>query len=59
MNEGKGRNICINMRLAQEDLARLELEKERTQSTTSTVISSAIERGFTLTSSARVKRGEK
>lgn len=42
----EGRNICINMRLTQEDLARLEEEKERTQDTTSTVISSAIERGF-------------
>jgi predicted DNA-binding protein len=46
MSEGKGRNICINMRLTPEELACLDEVKERTQWTTSTVISSAIERGF-------------
>ena len=46
MNGRAGHNICITMRLTPEDLARLEEEKERTNNTTSTVISSAIERGF-------------
>ncbi|MBE9594188.1 MAG: hypothetical protein IMF19_12020 [Proteobacteria bacterium] len=46
MSEGEGHNICINMRLVQKDLARLEEVKERTQCTTSMVISLAIERGF-------------
>jgi uncharacterized protein (UPF0335 family) len=59
MSEGVGRNICINLRLAQEDIIRLEEEKERTQSTMSTVISSAIERGFDLTSSANLKEVKK
>jgi hypothetical protein len=48
-DEREGHNICINMRLTPEDLAHLEEEKKRTHSTTSTVISSAIERGFNST----------
>jgi len=46
MTENKGHNICVNIRLTLADLASLEDEKERTKATTSTVISSAIERGF-------------
>lgn len=45
-DEREGHNICVTMRLTPEDLARLEEEKKRTHNTTSTVISSAIERGF-------------
>ena len=60
MSEGEGHNICINMRLTPEDLARLEEEKKRTHNTTSTVISSAIERGFDLTVTTNPKsKGEK
>lgn len=46
MTENKGHNICVNLRLTLADLASLEEEKKRTKDTTSTVISSAIERGF-------------
>jgi len=46
MTENEGHNICVTLRLSQVDLACLEDEKERTHDTTSTVISSAIERGF-------------
>ena len=43
-----GHNTCINMRLSQTDLKLVKEEKKRTNATTSTVISSAIERGFAL-----------
>lgn len=55
MTKNKGHTRCINMRISPADLARLEEEREHTHDTTSTVISSAIERGFNLSVSGGKK----
>lgn len=64
MTKNKGHNVCINMRLKSADLKRLEEVKNRTHTSTSSVISSAIEQGYDLTVSCmqhinRKKNGNK
>jgi hypothetical protein len=54
-----GHNSCVTMRLTQTDQEKLEKEKERTNATTSFVLSSAIERGYDLTTNDSKTKGAK